>query len=216
MEGRSGSFARARGARSGATVNVLDARTTWGYLQIVDFPGASYEPTLLGTAPPTGALLVVSATDSIQPGTWDSLQNARQYHVARVVVALTKCDQCEDPEMLDLVTMEIRETLTKHRFDGDGRRSCPCRRCGTSRIAGMAVRSCRSRTCWRRWRGLRGRSPREQAIRKSYSRRAPLPSRRSSGGASHPGPERRAIPCPDLVPRQSPAADPPAATPPAP
>jgi elongation factor Tu len=105
---------------SGATVNVLDARTAWGYLQIVDFPGASHEPTLLGTAPPTGALLVVSATDSIQPGTWDSLQNARHSHVARIVVALTKCDQCEDPEMLDLVMMEVRETLNKHRFDGDG------------------------------------------------------------------------------------------------
>jgi elongation factor Tu len=105
---------------SGTTVNVLDARTAWGYLQIVDFPWASSEPMLLGTAPPTGALLVVSAPDSVLPGTWDSLQNARQFHVTRIVVALTKCDQCEDPEMLDLVTMEIRETLTKHRFDGDG------------------------------------------------------------------------------------------------
>jgi len=105
---------------SGATVNVLDARTAWGYLQIVDGPSASYEPTLLGTAPPAGVLLVVSATDSVLPGTWDSLQNAKQCHVSRVVVALTRCDQCEDPEMLDLVTMEIREALNKHRFDGDG------------------------------------------------------------------------------------------------
>ncbi len=105
---------------SGATVSVLDARATWGYLQIVDFPAASYEPTLLGAAPPTGIVLVVSATDSILPGTRDSLQNARQCQVARVVVALTKCDQCQDPEMIDLVTLEIREALSKHGFDGDG------------------------------------------------------------------------------------------------
>jgi elongation factor Tu len=104
---------------AGTNVNVLDVPTAWGYLQIADFPSAQCEPMLVGNPQAAAALLVVSATDSVLPGTWDSLQNAKQGHVPRVAVALSKCDLVEDPEMLDLVTMEIRETLSKHGFDGD-------------------------------------------------------------------------------------------------
>ena len=104
---------------SGATATVLDARTPRGFLQLVDFPSAEVEEALLGGAPVQGVVLVVSGTDSVQPGTLRSLMHARELGVRQIAVALTRCDLVEDPEMLDLVTMEVRETLRKHEYDGD-------------------------------------------------------------------------------------------------
>jgi elongation factor Tu len=104
---------------SGSTAMVLDARIARGFLQHVDFPSAEVEDALLGATPFQGAVLVVSATDSVLPGTLRSLTHAREAGIPRVAVALTKCDLVEDPEMLDLVTMEIRELLNKHEYEGD-------------------------------------------------------------------------------------------------
>jgi hypothetical protein len=64
-------------------------------------------------------VLVVSALDSVQAGTGESLTSARGAGIVRVAVALTKCDLVEDPELLDLVTMEVREMLNKNECSGD-------------------------------------------------------------------------------------------------
>jgi len=104
---------------SGSTATVLDARTARGVLQLVDFPSAAVEDALLGSTRCQGAVLVVSATDSVLPGTLRSLVHARELGIPRVAVALTRCDLVEDREMLDLVTMEIRELLNRHEYDGE-------------------------------------------------------------------------------------------------
>jgi elongation factor Tu len=103
----------------GSSATVLDARTALGFLQLVDFPSAAAAEGLLGATPFQGAVLVVSATDSVLPGTVDSLMLARRVGITRVAVALTKCDLVADPEMLDLVTMQIREMLSKYECSGD-------------------------------------------------------------------------------------------------
>lgn len=103
-----------------ASATVLDARMPWGYLQLVDFPSAQVEEMMLGAAPAAAALLVVSVLDSVMPGTVRSLQHVRELGVPRVAVALTQCDAIDDAEMLDLVTMEILEQLSKHGYPGDG------------------------------------------------------------------------------------------------
>jgi Elongation factor Tu GTP binding domain len=105
-------------AVQGATV--LDVRTARGFFQCVDFQSAEAEETLLRPSTFQGALLVVSASDGVLPGTVRSLQHARAAGIPRLAVALTKCDIVEDPEMLDLVEMEVRELLNKHEYDGDG------------------------------------------------------------------------------------------------
>jgi translation elongation factor EF-Tu-like GTPase len=102
-----------------STATVLDARAAQGFLQLVDFPSTGAAQTLLGATPFQGAMLVVSATDSVLPGTVESLMLARNAGILRIAVALTKCDMVDDPEMLDLVTMEIRETLNKVECSGD-------------------------------------------------------------------------------------------------
>jgi elongation factor Tu len=66
-----------------------------------------------------GAILVVSALDSVMPQTREHVLLARQVGLNHIVVFLNKCDAVEDPEMLDLVEMEVRELLNKYKFDGD-------------------------------------------------------------------------------------------------
>jgi elongation factor Tu len=66
-----------------------------------------------------GAILVVSALDSVMPQTREHVLLARQVGLNHIVVALNKCDAVEDPEMLELVEMEVRELLNKYKFDGD-------------------------------------------------------------------------------------------------
>jgi elongation factor Tu len=61
----------------------------------------------------------VSATESIVPGTRESLDRARHMSIPVLAVALTNFDRIEDPELVDLVTMEIREQLTRFGADGD-------------------------------------------------------------------------------------------------
>jgi elongation factor Tu len=66
-----------------------------------------------------GAILVVSATDGPMPQTREHILLARQVNVPRLVVFMNKCDQVADAELLDLVELEVRDLLTKYKFDGD-------------------------------------------------------------------------------------------------
>ena len=87
----------------------------------VDCPGhADYIKNMItGAAQMDGAILVVSALDSVMPQTREHVLLARQVGLNHLVVFLNKCDAVDDPEMLDLVEMEVRELLTKQKFDGD-------------------------------------------------------------------------------------------------
>jgi elongation factor Tu len=72
-----------------------------------------------GAAQMDGAILVVAATDGPMPQTREHILLARQVNVPRIVVFLNKVDAVDDPEMLDLVEMEVRELLSFYNFDGD-------------------------------------------------------------------------------------------------
>src|SRR5881296_3836056 len=87
----------------------------------VDCPGhADYIKNMItGAAQMDGAILVVSALDSVMPQTREHVLLARQVGLNHIVVALNKCDQVDDAEMLDLVEMEVRELLNKYKFPGD-------------------------------------------------------------------------------------------------
>ena len=87
----------------------------------VDCPGhADYIKNMItGAAQMDGAVLVVAATDGPMPQTREHILLARQVEVPYMVVFLNKCDAVDDPELLDLVEMEIRELLTKYQFPGD-------------------------------------------------------------------------------------------------
>ena len=87
----------------------------------VDCPGhADYIKNMItGAAQMDGAILVVSALDSVMPQTREHVLLARQVGLNHIVVALNKCDAVEDAEMLDLVDMEVRELLNKYKFNGD-------------------------------------------------------------------------------------------------
>ena len=87
----------------------------------VDCPGhADYIKNMItGAAQMDGAILVVSALDSVMPQTREHVLLARQVGLNHIVVFLNKCDAVEDPEMLELVEMEVRELLNKYKFDGD-------------------------------------------------------------------------------------------------
>jgi elongation factor Tu len=87
----------------------------------VDCPGhVDYVKNMItGAAQMDGAILVVAATDGPMPQTREHLLLAKQVNVPKVVVYINKVDMVSDPEMLDLVEMEIRELLSKYEFDGD-------------------------------------------------------------------------------------------------
>ncbi len=87
----------------------------------VDCPGhADYVKNMItGAAQMDGAILVVSAVDGPMPQTREHILLARQVNVPRIVVFLNKCDLVEDPELLDLVELEVRELLSKYKYDGD-------------------------------------------------------------------------------------------------
>jgi elongation factor Tu len=75
---------------------------------------------ITGAAQMDGAILVVSALDSVMPQTREHVLLARQVGLNHIVVFLNKCDAVEDADMLDLVEMEARELLSKYNFNGDG------------------------------------------------------------------------------------------------
>ena len=87
----------------------------------VDCPGhADYVKNMItGAAQMDGAILVVSAADGPMPQTREHILLARQVGVPSIVVFLNKADQVDDPELLELVEMEVRELLTKYKFPGD-------------------------------------------------------------------------------------------------
>ncbi|MCB9800162.1 MAG: elongation factor Tu [Candidatus Omnitrophica bacterium] len=87
----------------------------------VDCPGhADYIKNMItGAAQMDGAILVVSAVDGPMPQTREHILLARQVGVPAIVVFLNKCDAVDDPELLDLVELEIRELLNKYSFPGD-------------------------------------------------------------------------------------------------
>ena len=74
---------------------------------------------ITGAAQMDGAILVVAATDGPMPQTREHILLARQVGVPKIVVFMNKVDMVEDPELLELVEMEIRELLSFYKFDGD-------------------------------------------------------------------------------------------------
>src|SRR5687767_10671282 len=87
----------------------------------VDCPGhADYVKNMItGAAQMDGAILVCSAADGPMPQTREHILLARQVGVPAIVVYMNKCDMVDDPELLDLVEMEIRDLLTQYEFPGD-------------------------------------------------------------------------------------------------
>ncbi len=87
----------------------------------VDCPGhADYVKNMItGAAQMDGAILVLSASDGPMPQTREHILLARQVGVPKIVVFMNKCDMVDDPELLDLVELEVRELLDKYEFPGD-------------------------------------------------------------------------------------------------
>ena len=87
----------------------------------VDCPGhADYIKNMItGAAQMDGAILVVAATDGPMPQTREHVLLARQVNVPNIVVFMNKCDAVDDPELLDLVEVEVRDLLNKYQFPGD-------------------------------------------------------------------------------------------------
>jgi len=87
----------------------------------VDCPGHAdfIKNMITGAAQMDGAILVVSALDGPMPQTKEHVLLARQVGVPQMVVWLNKCDAVEDPDLLELVEMEVRDLLSKYQFDGD-------------------------------------------------------------------------------------------------
>jgi elongation factor Tu len=107
----------------GITINTshVEYETANRHYAHVDCPGhADYVKNMVtGAAQMDGAILVVAATDGPMPQTREHILLARQVGVPRIVVFMNKVDMVDDPEMLELVEMEIRELLTFYKFDGD-------------------------------------------------------------------------------------------------
>jgi elongation factor Tu len=107
----------------GITINTahVEYQTLNRHYAHVDCPGhADYVKNMItGAAQMDGAILVVAATDGPMPQTREHILLARQVGVPRMVVFMNKVDLVDDPELLELVEMEIRELLTKNGFDGD-------------------------------------------------------------------------------------------------
>ena len=107
----------------GITINTahVEYQTDNRHYAHVDCPGhADYVKNMItGAAQMDGAILVVSAADGPMPQTREHILLARQVGVPAIVVFLNKCDMVDDPELLDLVEMEVRELLSKYEFPGD-------------------------------------------------------------------------------------------------
>ncbi|MBQ0025650.1 MAG: elongation factor Tu, partial [Bacteroidales bacterium] len=107
----------------GITINTahVEYETETRHYAHVDCPGhADYVKNMVtGAAQMDGAILVCAATDGPMPQTREHILLARQVNVPRIVVFLNKVDIVDDPEMIDLVEMEVRELLSFYEFDGD-------------------------------------------------------------------------------------------------
>jgi len=107
----------------GVTINIshVEYETEKRHYAHIDAPGHKdyIKNMITGAAQMDGAILVVAATDGPMPQTREHILLARQVNVPKLVVALNKVDAVDDPELLDLVEMEIRELLTKYEYPGD-------------------------------------------------------------------------------------------------
>jgi elongation factor Tu len=107
----------------GITINTahIEYQTAKRHYAHVDCPGhADYIKNMVtGAAQMDGAIIVVAATDGPMPQTREHILLARQVGVPKLVVFMNKCDQVDDPELLEIVEMEIRELLTFYGFDGN-------------------------------------------------------------------------------------------------
>ena len=107
----------------GITINTahVEYQTDARHYAHVDCPGhADYIKNMItGAAQMDGAILVIAATDGPMAQTKEHILLARQVGVPAIVVFLNKCDQVDDEELLELVEMEVRETLSKYEFPGD-------------------------------------------------------------------------------------------------
>ena len=107
----------------GITINTahVEYETATRHYAHVDCPGhADYIKNMItGAAQMDGAILVIAATDGPMAQTKEHLLLARQVGVPYIVVFLNKCDQVDDPELIELVEMEVRETLSEYEFPGD-------------------------------------------------------------------------------------------------
>ena len=107
----------------GITINTshVEYETANRHYAHVDCPGhADYVKNMVtGAAQMDGAIIVVAATDGPMPQTREHILLARQVNVPKLVVFMNKCDMVDDPELLDLVEMEIRDLLNEYGFDGD-------------------------------------------------------------------------------------------------
>ena len=107
----------------GITINTshVEYQTASRHYAHVDCPGhADYVKNMVtGAAQMDGAILVCAATDGPMPQTREHILLARQVNVPRIVVFLNKVDMVDDPEMLELVEMEVRELLSFYQYDGD-------------------------------------------------------------------------------------------------
>ena len=105
----------------GITINTahVEYETAKRHYAHVDCPGhADYVKNMItGAAQMDGAILVVAATDGAMPQTKEHILLARQVGVPKIVVFLNKCDQMDDPELLELVEMELRELLAANGYD---------------------------------------------------------------------------------------------------
>ncbi len=107
----------------GITINTahVEYETAHRHYAHVDCPGhADYVKNMItGAAQMDGAILVVSAADGPMPQTREHILLARQVGVPYIIVYLNKCDMVDDPELLELVEMEVRELLSNYNFPGD-------------------------------------------------------------------------------------------------
>src|SRR4249919_2661457 len=107
----------------GITINTahVEYETENRHYAHVDCPGhADYIKNMItGAAQMDGAILVVSAPDGAMPQTREHILLARQVEVPRIIVFLNKVDMMDDPELLDLVELDLRDLLTQQRFPGD-------------------------------------------------------------------------------------------------
>jgi elongation factor Tu len=107
----------------GITINSahIEYETKNRHYAHVDCPGhADYVKNMItGAAQMDGAILVVSAADGVMPQTREHILLARQVGVPYIVVFLNKCDMVDDPELIDLVEMDVRDLLSKYGYPGD-------------------------------------------------------------------------------------------------
>ncbi len=107
----------------GVTINIshIEYETEKRHYAHIDCPGhADYIKNMItGAAQMDGAILVVFSADGAMPQTKEHILLARQVNVPSIVVFLNKCDQVQDKELFELVELEIRDLLTKYKYDGD-------------------------------------------------------------------------------------------------